>query len=39
VTVGVSENPIDGATGDELFRKASDAIRRAKLEGRNKVVT
>jgi len=29
VTVGVSENPIDGATSDELFKKAEEAIRQA----------
>ena len=30
VAIGVSENPIDGATSDELFRKAEEAIRQAK---------
>jgi len=30
VTVGVSENPIDGATSDELFKKAEEAIRQVK---------
>ncbi|MCX5685917.1 MAG: diguanylate cyclase [Candidatus Omnitrophica bacterium] len=30
VTVGVSENPIDGATSDELFKRAEEAIRQAK---------
>ncbi len=38
VSVGVSENPIDGATGDELFKKATDAIRQAKTSGKNRVV-
>ncbi|MFH0763746.1 MAG: diguanylate cyclase [Candidatus Omnitrophota bacterium] len=30
VTVGVSENPIDGATSDELLKKAEEAVRQAK---------
>ncbi len=38
VSVGVSENPIDGATSDELFKKANEAVREAKLAGKNKVV-
>lgn len=38
VSCGVSENPIDGATADELFKKASDAMKEAKLSGKNKVV-
>ncbi|MDP2913163.1 MAG: diguanylate cyclase [Candidatus Omnitrophota bacterium] len=38
VSCGVSENPIDGATSDELFKKAMDAVRRAKLSGKNRVV-
>jgi len=38
VSCGVSENPLDGATSDELFRKAMDALKQAKSSGRNKVV-
>ncbi|MCM8760876.1 MAG: diguanylate cyclase [Candidatus Omnitrophica bacterium] len=38
VSVGVSENPIDGATSDELYKKAMDSIERAKMQGRNRVV-
>ncbi len=38
VSVGVSENPIDGATGDELFKKAMDSVEQAKLLGKNRVV-
>lgn len=38
VSVGVSENPIDGATGDELFKKAVNAVEKAKLLGKNKIV-
>ena len=39
VSVGVSENPIDGATSDELFKKAFDAMKQAKSSGKNKVVS
>lgn len=39
VSVGVSENPIDGATADELFKRASDAVQEAKGLGRNRVVS
>lgn len=38
VSGGVSENPIDGATSDELFKKASHAVGQAKAMGKNKVV-
>lgn len=38
VSCGVSENPLDGATNDELFKKAMDALKEAKSSGRNKVV-
>lgn len=38
VSIGVSENPIDGATSDELFKKAMDAVEQAKTLGRNRVV-
>ncbi len=37
VSAGVSENPIDGTTYDELFKKAMAALRRAKTSGKNKV--
>ena len=37
VSCGVSENPIDGATADELFRKAMDAVKEAKSLGKNRV--
>jgi diguanylate cyclase (GGDEF)-like protein len=30
VTIGLGENPIDGATSDELFRKAEESIREAR---------
>ena len=38
LSAGVSENPLDGATSEELFEKANDAVRVAKKEGRNRVV-
>ena len=38
VSGGVSENPIDGATSEELFKKALENVRKAKSSGKNKVV-
>ncbi len=37
VSCGVSENPIDGATADELYKKAMTAVKEAKSLGKNKV--
>ncbi len=37
VSAGISENPLDGATGETLFAKASEAMGRANKQGRNKV--
>lgn len=37
ISIGVSENPIDGSTKEELFKKASDALAQAKAQGKNKV--
>lgn len=37
VSAGVSENPIDGATKDELFKKATEVLQRAKALGKNRV--
>jgi diguanylate cyclase (GGDEF)-like protein len=37
VSAGVSENPIDGATKDELYKKAMDALKDAKSMGKNRV--
>lgn len=37
VSGGVSENPIDGATREELFKRAQDALHRAKSLGKNRV--
>ena len=38
VTVGVSENPIDGSTADELMEKAERLVRNIKPLGKNRVV-
>lgn len=38
VSCGVSENPIDGTTGGELLKKATEALAQAKSSGKNKVV-
>lgn len=38
-SIGVSENPIDGATADELIARATDAVKEAKAAGRNRVVS
>jgi len=38
VSLGVSENPIDGSTAEELLSKAEKAIKVAKSLGKNKVV-
>jgi diguanylate cyclase (GGDEF)-like protein len=38
VSGGVAENPLDGSTGDEIFRKAVLALREAKMKGKNRVV-
>ena len=39
VSGSVSENPIDGTTAKELFNKAAQAIKKAKLEGKNRIST
>ena len=38
VSIGVSENPIDGSTADELMEKAERLGRTAKSLGKNRVV-
>lgn len=38
ISGGVSENPIDGSTCEELFKKATDSLRYAKSLGKNRVV-
>jgi len=39
VSAGVSENPIDGVTADELVRKATLALTEAKSKGKNTVIS
>ncbi|MCX5679951.1 MAG: sensor domain-containing diguanylate cyclase [Candidatus Omnitrophica bacterium] len=38
VSCGVGENPIDGATAEELYKKATAAVKEAKSMGKNRVV-
>ncbi|MBI3312486.1 MAG: diguanylate cyclase [Candidatus Omnitrophica bacterium] len=38
VSVGVSENPIDGSTGAELLSKAVEGVKAAEREGKNRVM-
>nr|MBU1328732.1 diguanylate cyclase [Candidatus Omnitrophota bacterium] len=38
VSIGVSENPIDGSTVDELMEKAERLVRNAKSLGKNRIV-
>ena len=38
VSGGVGENPIDGSTQEELFKKAMEALKSAKSVGKNRVV-
>lgn len=38
ISAGVSENPIDGATGEELFKKASDSLKSARASGKSAIV-
>jgi len=37
ISGGISENPIDGTSADELIDKASKAVDRAKSEGGNRI--
>lgn len=37
VSGGVSENPIDGSTHEELFKKAMELLQNAKAMGKNRV--
>jgi len=39
VSGGVSENPIDGVTADDLIKKATSALSEAKSKGKNTVVS
>ena len=38
VSGGVSENPLDGSTGDELFKKAIEALKQARTSGKGAIV-
>ncbi|MFC1621010.1 diguanylate cyclase [Candidatus Omnitrophota bacterium] len=38
VSIGVSENPIDGSNADELMKKAENLVKNAKSLGKNRVV-
>jgi len=38
VSAGVSENPIDGSTREELFKKAAELLANAESMGKNRVV-
>lgn len=37
VCVGISENPLDGASGEDLFLKAKERLKSAKLKGSNSI--
>ena len=37
ISGGVSENPIDGSTQEELFKRATDLLNNAKSMGKNRV--
>lgn len=39
LSAGLSENPLDGSTAEELFAKAAQAVRSAKGQGKNRVVS
>lgn len=39
VSSGVSENPLDGGSADEIYERAQGALRNAKKAGKNKVVS
>ncbi|MBL7155575.1 MAG: diguanylate cyclase [Candidatus Omnitrophica bacterium] len=38
VSCGVSENPLDGPTANEILEKAQAALGKAKEEGKNKII-
>lgn len=37
-SAGVSENPLDGSTVEQIFEKAESALKKAKQKGKNKVI-
>ncbi len=38
ISGGVSENPLDGSTAEELMKKAADSVSIAKSQGKNKII-
>jgi len=38
ISCGISENPIDGVTGEEIYRKAMLNLELAKVQGKNRTV-
>ncbi|MBI4228060.1 MAG: diguanylate cyclase [Candidatus Omnitrophica bacterium] len=38
ISLGLSENPLDGSTAEELWAKAAQALAQAKGQGKNRVV-
>ncbi len=38
VSAALSENPLDGATSDELFKKAAELLKLARASGKNRVI-
>lgn len=38
VSIGVGENPLDGGNAKDVIAKAREYVRRAKEQGKNRVV-
>ncbi|MFH1996148.1 MAG: diguanylate cyclase [Candidatus Omnitrophota bacterium] len=38
ISGGIGENPLDGATADEIYGKAADALEKAMAGGKNRIV-
>jgi len=38
ISGGVSENPLDGTTAEELISKATDLLKTAKIKGKNQIL-
>jgi len=38
ISGGVSENPIDGVSAKELISHAMQSVKKAKLQGKNKIL-
>lgn len=39
VSGGLSENPIDGVTAEELINKALESVKKAKAKGKNRIIS